>query len=108
MGPKVGLRTSLVVQWFRIRAPNAGATGSIPGQGIRTRMQNGVVKNKKNKVGLSPRSNRVAPKSQVTASCFSRLKCKLYHLPAFLQECCKVLMGLCFETITGHSKVSSR
>ena len=25
--------TSLVVQWLRLRAPNAGPLGSIPGQG---------------------------------------------------------------------------
>ena len=25
--------TSLVVQWLRLRAPNAGGPGSIPGQG---------------------------------------------------------------------------
>ena len=30
--------TSLVVQWLRIRAPNAGGPGSIPGQGTRSRM----------------------------------------------------------------------
>ena len=30
--------TSLVVQWLRLRAPNAGGLGSIPGQGIRSRM----------------------------------------------------------------------
>ena len=29
--------TSLVVQWLRFRAPNAGALGSIPGQGTTTR-----------------------------------------------------------------------
>ena len=28
-------RTSLVVQWLRIRASNTGGTGSIPGQGTR-------------------------------------------------------------------------
>ena len=27
---------SLVVQWLRLRAPNAGDTGSIPGQGTRS------------------------------------------------------------------------
>ena len=31
-------RTSLVVQWVRLRAPNAGALGSIPGQGTRSHM----------------------------------------------------------------------
>ena len=30
--------TSLVVQWLRLRAPNAGDLGSIPGQGTRSRM----------------------------------------------------------------------
>ena len=30
--------TSLVVQWLRLRAPNAGGLGSIPGQGTRSRM----------------------------------------------------------------------
>ena len=30
--------TSLVAQWVRLRAPNAGGPGSIPGRGIRTRM----------------------------------------------------------------------
>ena len=29
---------SPVVQWLRRHAPNAGAPGSIPGQGTRTRM----------------------------------------------------------------------
>ena len=28
--------TSLVVQWLRLRAPNAGGLGSIPGQGARS------------------------------------------------------------------------
>ena len=28
--------TSLVVQWLRLQAPNAGASGSIPGQGTRS------------------------------------------------------------------------
>ena len=28
--------TSLVVQWLRLRAPNAGSLGSIPGQGTRS------------------------------------------------------------------------
>ena len=30
--------TSLVIQWLRIRAPNAGGSGSIPGQGTRSHM----------------------------------------------------------------------
>ena len=30
--------TSLVVQWLRFHTPNAGAPGSIPGQGTRSRM----------------------------------------------------------------------
>ena len=29
---------SLVVQWLRLRAPNAGGPGSIPGQGTRSHM----------------------------------------------------------------------
>ncbi|TEA25085.1 hypothetical protein DBR06_SOUSAS6010067, partial [Sousa chinensis] len=29
---------SLVVQWFRLRAPSAGVRGSIPGQGTRSHM----------------------------------------------------------------------
>ena len=28
--------TSLVVQWLRLHAPNAGGPGSIPGQGTRS------------------------------------------------------------------------
>ena len=28
--------TSLVAQWLRLRAPNAGGPGSIPGQGTRS------------------------------------------------------------------------
>ena len=28
--------TSLLVQWLRIRVPNAGGLGSIPGQGTRS------------------------------------------------------------------------
>ena len=30
--------TSLVVQWLRLHAPNAGSPGSIPGQGTRSHM----------------------------------------------------------------------
>ena len=30
--------TSLVVHWLRLRAPNAGGLGSIPGQGTRSHM----------------------------------------------------------------------
>ena len=30
--------TSLVVQWLRLRAPNAGGPGSILGQGTRSHM----------------------------------------------------------------------
>ena len=30
--------TSLVVQWIRLRTPNAGGLGSIPGQGTRSHM----------------------------------------------------------------------
>ncbi|TEA39679.1 hypothetical protein DBR06_SOUSAS3410146, partial [Sousa chinensis] len=33
---KCALVTSLVVQWLRLRAPNAGGLGSIPGQGTRS------------------------------------------------------------------------
>ena len=33
------LETSLVVQWLRLHAPNAGDLGSIPGQGTRSHMQ---------------------------------------------------------------------
>ena len=33
------LRTSLVVQWLRLRAPNAGGPGMIPGQGTRSRSE---------------------------------------------------------------------
>ncbi|TEA38635.1 hypothetical protein DBR06_SOUSAS110563, partial [Sousa chinensis] len=29
---------SLVVQWLRLQAPNAGGPGSIPGQGTRSHM----------------------------------------------------------------------
>ena len=32
------LGTSLVAQWIRLCAPNAGCLGSIPGQGIRSHM----------------------------------------------------------------------
>ena len=35
---KQDLGTSLVVQWLRLRAPNAGGLGSIPGQGTRSHM----------------------------------------------------------------------
>ena len=31
-------RTSLVVQWLRLHAPNAGDPGLIPGQGTRSHM----------------------------------------------------------------------
>ena len=33
-----GTGTSLVVQWLRLHAPNAGGPGSIPGQGTRSLM----------------------------------------------------------------------
>ena len=32
------LGTSLLVQWLRLSAPNAGGPGSIPGQGTRSHM----------------------------------------------------------------------
>ena len=32
------LGTSLIVQWLRLRAPNAGSLGLIPGQGTRSHM----------------------------------------------------------------------
>ena len=35
---KETLGTSLVVQWLRLRAPNAGGPGSIPGQETRSHM----------------------------------------------------------------------
>ena len=34
-----GEGTSLVAQWIRLHAPNAGGPGSIPGQGTRSHMQ---------------------------------------------------------------------
>ncbi|TEA37112.1 hypothetical protein DBR06_SOUSAS210283, partial [Sousa chinensis] len=35
---KISFGTSLVVQWLRLRTPNAGDPGSIPGRGTRSRM----------------------------------------------------------------------
>ena len=35
---QVSCVTSLVVQWLRLCAPNAGGPGSVPGQGIRSHM----------------------------------------------------------------------
>ena len=35
---KIKWETSLVVQWLRLYAPNAGGQGSIPGQGTRSHM----------------------------------------------------------------------
>ena len=35
---KDDLGTSLVVQWLRLQAPDAGGSGSIPGQGARYHM----------------------------------------------------------------------
>ena len=35
---KKGEETSLVVQWLRLHAPNAGDLGLIPGQGTRSHM----------------------------------------------------------------------
>ena len=35
---KLSRGTSLVVQWLRLRAPNAGGPGLIPGQGTRSHM----------------------------------------------------------------------
>ena len=32
---KAAIETSLVVQWLRLHAPNAGGLGSIPGQGTK-------------------------------------------------------------------------
>ena len=37
-GIKKTTGTSLVVQWLRLHVPNAGALGSIPGQGTRSHM----------------------------------------------------------------------
>ena len=34
----IAFGASLVAQWVRFRAPNAGGPGSIPGQGIRSHM----------------------------------------------------------------------
>ena len=34
----VGYGISLVTQWLRLHAPNAGGLGSIPGQGTRSHM----------------------------------------------------------------------
>ncbi|TEA39970.1 hypothetical protein DBR06_SOUSAS2910009, partial [Sousa chinensis] len=36
---KTTSRTSLVVQQLTLHAPNAGGLGSIPGQGIRSRLR---------------------------------------------------------------------
>ena len=41
------LGISLVVQWLRLHAPNAGYLGSIPCQGTRSYMMCGMVKKKK-------------------------------------------------------------
>ena len=35
---KVNVGTSPVVQWLRLRTPNAGGPGLIPGQGTRSRI----------------------------------------------------------------------
>ena len=35
---KTEIKTSLVIQWLRLRAPSAGGLGSIPGQGTRLHM----------------------------------------------------------------------
>ena len=35
----VSFGTSLVVQWLKLHSPNAGGPGSIPGQGIRSHME---------------------------------------------------------------------
>ena len=40
------LRTSLVVQWLRLRSPDAGGLGSILGQGTRSHMLQLVRPNK--------------------------------------------------------------
>ena len=36
--------TSLVVQWVRLHAPNAGGPGSIPGWGTRSHMHAAIVR----------------------------------------------------------------
>ena len=55
------IRTSLVVQWLRLCAPNAGDAGSIPGQGTRSHkpqlrasqaQPNKIFKEKKNKTSF--------------------------------------------------------
>ena len=46
-----GMGASLVVQWLRFCAPNAGGMGWIPGRG-RSCMPRGVAKKKKKKVPL--------------------------------------------------------
>ena len=48
MKDKDNARTSLVVQWLRLRTSNAGDTGSIPGPG-RSHMPRGVAKQTKNR-----------------------------------------------------------
>ena len=35
---RVTLGTSLVAQWVRLHAPNAGCLGSVPGQGTKSHM----------------------------------------------------------------------
>ena len=35
LGSKMGPGTSLVVQWLRLRASNAGCVGSVPGWGTK-------------------------------------------------------------------------
>ena len=47
---KISWGTSLVVQWLRLRDPNAGGTGSIPGRGTKTLIYQTVWPKKKKKV----------------------------------------------------------
>ena len=59
-------RTALVVQWLRLRAPNAGGPRSIPGQGTRPQvlqLKHPALCNKRNHHNEKPthRNQRVAP-----------------------------------------------
>ena len=57
--------TSLVVQWLRLHAPNAGGLGSIPGQGTRSHMlQLGTHTTSKRSLSTMTNSRHAAMKTQ--------------------------------------------
>ena len=55
--------TSLVVQWLRLQAPNAGGPGSIPGQGSRPYMPQLRLSTAK-EINIKEKNNNNSPKEE--------------------------------------------